>query len=55
MQWIIDNWGAIAAVATVTVVNLLAIGAAVAKLTPTTSDDEWIAKVQDVVSKVVNK
>lgn len=36
-------------------VNLLALAAAVAKLTPSTTDDEWIEKVKNVVDGVVNK
>ncbi len=51
MQWIMDNWEVLAAV----IVNLLALAVAVAKLTPSTSDDEWIEKIKLVVEQVVKK
>jgi trans-aconitate methyltransferase len=51
MQWVIDHWELLAAV----LVNLLAVAAAVVKLTPSVSDDAWIEKIQEVVESVVNK
>jgi hypothetical protein len=39
----------------VVLVNLLGLAAAVAKLTPSVSDDMWIEKIQEVVESVVNK
>ncbi len=51
MQWIMDHWEILALV----VINLLGLAAAVAKLTPSTTDDEWIDKVRQVVEQVVTK
>lgn len=49
MDWIQAHWEILALIA----INLLGLAAAVAKLTPTTTDDEWIAKIQAVVEDVV--
>ncbi len=51
MQWITEHWE----VLSLALVNLLALAAVLAKLTPTTTDDEWIAKIEDVVKSVVAK
>jgi len=51
MQWIAEHWE----VLSLALVNLLALLAVLAKLTPTTTDDEWIAKIEDVVKNVVAK
>lgn len=51
MTWITEHWDFLALV----VVNLLALAAAVAKLTPTVTDDQWIAKIEEVVKNVVTK
>jgi hypothetical protein len=51
MEWISSHWELLAAV----LVNLLALAVAVAKLTPSTTDDEWIEKVKNVVESVVKK
>jgi hypothetical protein len=51
MQWFLDNWELLAVV----LVNLLAVATAVARLTPSTTDDEWIAKIEQVVRNIVDK
>ncbi len=51
MTWIQDNWELLALI----VVNGLGFAALLAKLTPTTTDDEWIAKIEAVVKSVVTK
>lgn len=51
MQWVMDHWEVLAAI----VVNLLGLAALGAKLTPSVSDDEWIAKIEEVVKAVVEK
>jgi trans-aconitate methyltransferase len=51
MQWIVDHWE----ILTLALVNLLALAAVLAKLTPSTTDDEWIAKIEEVVKNVVTK
>jgi hypothetical protein len=51
MEWITSHWELLTAV----LVNLLALAVAVAKLTPSTTDDEWIEKVKNVVESVVKK
>jgi hypothetical protein len=51
MQWIMDNWEVLALIA----VNFLGLAAAVVKLTPSTTDDEWIAKIEQVVRNIVEK
>jgi hypothetical protein len=51
MEWISSHWELLTAV----LVNLLALAVAVAKLTPSTTDDEWIEKVKNVVESVVKK
>jgi hypothetical protein len=51
MQWFLDNWELLAVV----LVNLLAVAAAVAKLTPNLTDDQWVEKVKEVVESVVTK
>lgn len=51
MQWIVDHWDLLAVV----VVNLLGLAVAVTKLTPSTTDDEWIEKVKNVVEQVITK
>ena len=51
MQWIQDNWELLALI----LVNGLGFAALLAKLTPTTTDDEWIEKVKNVVESVVAK
>lgn len=51
MQWILDHWEVLAAIA----VNLLGLAALGAKLTPSVTDDQWIAKIEEVVKAVVEK
>lgn len=51
MEWIQAHWDVLLLAA----VNLLALLAVLAKLTPTTTDDEWIAKIQDVVDAAVKR
>jgi hypothetical protein len=51
MQWIIDHWELLVAVG----VNLLALAAVVVKLTPSTTDDEWIAKIEEVFKNATSK
>ncbi len=51
MQWFVDNWDTLVLVA----VNLLGLAAVVVKLTPSTTDDEWIAKIEEVVRNVTKK
>jgi hypothetical protein len=51
MDWILSNWELLAVV----IVNLLGLAVAVAKLTPSTSDDVWIEKIKEVVEQVVTK
>lgn len=51
MQWIQENWELLALI----LVNGLGFAALLAKLTPTTTDDEWIEKVKNVVESVVTK
>ncbi len=51
MEWITSHWELL----TVVVVNLLGLAVAVAKLTPSTTDDEWIEKVKNVVESVLVK
>ena len=51
MTWIQENWELLALI----LVNGLGFAALLAKLTPTTTDDEWIEKVKNVVESVVSK
>lgn len=51
MQWFIDNWGVLVVLAG----QLLATAAIIVKLTPSTTDDEWLAKIQDIFSRVAKK
>lgn len=51
MTWITEHWDLLVLIA----VNLLGLAAVVAKLTPTTTDDEWIAKIEEVVKSVTKK
>jgi hypothetical protein len=51
MEWITSHWELLAAV----LVQLLGLAVVVAKLTPSTTDDEWVEKVKNVVESVVNK
>lgn len=51
MEWITSHWELLAAI----VVQLLGLAVVVAKLTPSTTDDEWIAKIESVVKGIVNK
>ena len=51
MTWIMDHWELLALI----VLQLLGLAALAAKLTPTTTDDEWIAKIEEVVKSVVKK
>ncbi len=51
MEWITSHWELL----TVVVINLLGLAVAVAKLTPSTTDDEWIEKVKNVVESVLVK
>ncbi len=51
MNWIVEHWEILSLIV-VNVLGLLALGA---KLTPTTTDDEWIAKIEEVVKSVVKK
>lgn len=48
MNWIITNWAAVVAIVT----GILAVAAAIVKLTPTTKDDIVLAKVESVVDTV---
>jgi hypothetical protein len=49
MQWILDHWEFLSIV----VINVLGIAAAVVKLTPSTTDDEWVAKIESVVKTLL--
>lgn len=44
MQWFIDNWDTLVLLVT----QVLATAVIVVKLTPSTSDDEWLAKIQEI-------
>lgn len=48
MQWFIDNWDTLILLVT----NILAAAVVVTKLTPSTTDDEWLAKIQDIFSNI---
>lgn len=51
MSWITEHWDVLLLVFT----NLLALGVAVAKLTPSTTDDEWLAKISEILTNVQKK
>lgn len=51
MQWFIDNWDTLVVLAT----QALATAVIVVKLTPSTTDDEWLAKIQDIFSNFTKK
>lgn len=53
MQWFVDNWQLLALAGGLGGVSLFAAFWVVSKLTPSTSDDEWAAKVGVIVAKVV--
>jgi hypothetical protein len=54
MQWFLDNWELVLLAAVTVGTNLIAIGYAVAKLTPSTTDDEWIAKIDEKFKAVIS-
>lgn len=49
MQWIMDHWEFLSIV----IMNVLGIAVAVVKLTPSTTDDQWIEKIEAVVRTVL--
>jgi uncharacterized membrane-anchored protein YhcB (DUF1043 family) len=51
MDWFIANWEVIGAA----LVAVLSAAAVIVKLTPSTTDDEWIEKIKEVVEKAVAK
>jgi hypothetical protein len=51
MTWITEHWDVLLLVLT----NLLALGVAVAKLTPSTTDDEWLAKISEILTNATKK
>ena len=53
VQWIQENWELAAFVGGIGIVNLFCLFLVAAKLTPSTTDDEWAARVGAVVAKVV--
>lgn len=58
MQWFIDNWEILLVAAIAVTGNALSAAAVIAKLTPTTTDDEWIAKIEErfnAVAKFLNR
>jgi hypothetical protein len=48
MQWFVDNLG----VLLLLVGQLLATAAIIVKLTPSTTDDEWLAKITELFNRV---
>jgi hypothetical protein len=44
MQWFVDHWDLLVLLG----VNLLAVAAVAVKLTPSTTDDEWLAKFEEI-------
>ncbi len=51
MQWFIDNWDTLV----VLVTQVLATAVIVVKLTPGTTDDEWLAKIQEIFGNLTKK
>lgn len=51
MEWITSHWDLLVLV----VANLIGLAVVVAKLTPSTTDDEWIAKIEEMFKNVTTK
>ena len=45
MEWITINWAALVAIVT----GIVTVASIIAKLTPTTVDDKWVAKALQVI------
>ena len=51
LEWFTSHWDTLLLLAG----QLLATAAIVVKLTPSTTDDEWLAKFEDIFNRVAKK